>query len=287
MPATRGSNKRGREEDQQSDASSAVSPATEFPDHLRGRPVWKKRQKEVKGLDDAEIDNISPPLYQDEEGGKPDRPPRPSFRPDAGRTAVDGDDDDDDDYPYETPGNEIVPYGTEEEERQAGMGRRRSLSEGVIDTDKWNSWDDGDRMSDDKFDEEDDEETGSAMADPDAWEAVGGSRPATRFFKWLVYLYTAHMLSFMVRMRMMGVDPFNADAIWAAGVREDVSHADAEGKEETRDNVNALVERLLEMGEQGLLEFYELAESYREDLLEQGVNIKGHIYNQYEGEKYY
>ncbi|RYP76342.1 hypothetical protein DL771_001781 [Monosporascus sp. 5C6A] len=57
MSATRGSNKRGREEDEQSDASSAVKPATEFLDHLRGRP----------------------------EGGDPDGRLLPLLRPEAGR----------------------------------------------------------------------------------------------------------------------------------------------------------------------------------------------------------
>ncbi|RYP46252.1 hypothetical protein DL768_007519 [Monosporascus sp. mg162] len=241
---------------------------TEFPDHLRGRPVWKKLQKEVKGLDDLEIEDISAPLYQDEEGGNPDGRPLPSFRAEGGRAAVDGDDDDEDDYPYETPGDGIAPYDTEEEVRQEEVGRRRSPSEGTIETDKWNSWDDDD-------DDEDDKEAGSVVADPDAWEAVEESAPATRFFKWRVYLYTARVLNFVVRMRMMGVDPFDADAIRGAGVRGDMSHADPEGKEETRDNVNAHAERLLEMDEQELLEFYELAERFREDLLEQGVNIKG------------
>ncbi|RYP42051.1 hypothetical protein DL767_000563 [Monosporascus sp. MG133] len=268
---------RTREEHKQSDASSAANPTGEFPDYLCGRPVWKKLQKEVKRLDDAEIDNISAPLYQDGEGGNPDGRLLPLFRAEAGRAVVYGDDDDEDDYLYETPGNEIAPYGTEEEERREEVGRRRSLSEGAIDTDKWNSWDDDD----------DDDEAGSVVTDPDAWEAVEGSTPATRFFKWRMYLYTARVLNFMVRMRMMGVDPFDADAIRDAGVREDMSHADPGGKEEARANVNALVERLLEMDEQELLGFYELTESYREDLLEQGVNIKGHIYNQYEGKEYY
>ncbi|RYP79464.1 hypothetical protein DL770_006645 [Monosporascus sp. CRB-9-2] len=275
MPATRGSNKRSREEDEHSDVSLAANSAAEFPDHLRGRPVWKKLRKEVEGLDDVEIDDVSVPLYQYEEGGNPDGRPLPSFRPEAGRAIVDGDDDDGDDYPYETPGNEIAPSDTEEEERQEQVGRRRSLSEGAIDTDKWNSWD-----------EDEDDEACSVVTDPDAWEAVEGSTPATRFFKWRVYLYTARVLNFMVRMRMMGVDPFDADAIRGAAIRGDMSYADPEGREETRDNVNALVERLLEMDEQELLEFYELAESYREDLLEQGVNIKGRIYNQYEEEYY-
>ncbi|RYP76719.1 hypothetical protein DL769_003550 [Monosporascus sp. CRB-8-3] len=185
MPDTRGRNKHGREEVEQSDASSAVSPAAEFLDRLRGTPVWKKLWKKVKGLDDVEIDEISALLYQDDEGGDPDGRPLPSFRPSAGRAVVDGDDYDGDDYPYEMPGNEIAPYDTEEEARQ--------------------------------------EEAGSVVTDP------------------------ARVLKFMVRMRMMGIDPFDADAIRDAGVQGDVSRADPEGKEDTRDNVSALAERLLEM----------------------------------------
>ncbi|RYO89867.1 hypothetical protein DL766_010398 [Monosporascus sp. MC13-8B] len=198
--------------------------------------------------------------YQDEEGGNPDRRLPPSFGSSAGRAIVDGGDDDEDDYPCETPGNEIAPYDTEEEERREEARRWGSRSEPAINTDKWNSWDDDDDgMSDDKFDKEDDDddEAGSVVADADAWEAVD-ARDAV--------------------LRVAGVPVHGA--CWTS------CRAGPEGKE-TRDNVNALAERLLEMDEQELLEFCELAESCREDLLEQGVNIKGHIYNQCEREEYY
>ncbi|RYP20966.1 hypothetical protein DL765_002503 [Monosporascus sp. GIB2] len=227
MQATRGSNKRGREEDERSDA-----PAAEFLGRLRGTPVWKKPRKEVKGLDDVEIDDISALPYRGEESGNPGGRLPPLFGPSS-----------------------------------TAMATMRM-------TTPW----DNDGMSDDKFDEEEDGDAAdSVVADPDAWEAVEGSTPATLFSRWRVYLCTGRVLNSMVRMRIMDVDPFDADApIRGAGVRGNMSRADPEGEEETRDNANALAERLLEMDERELLEFYELAESYREDLLEQGVNTKEH-----------
>ena len=122
-------------------------------------------------------------------------------------------------------------------------------------------------------------------------EAVDGTEPAPRLFKWRVYLYVARVLNLMVRLRELDIDPFDLDAVRARVPVSDLwllrRHRPDGGREETQQDADAMVDALTALPESELLALFEQAENYRASLDEAGIYIRGLVFDQEPGELYY
>ncbi len=304
MVTTRGHKRKRQGLGESSGASSsnqAADSKSEFLDYLRTTPAYKKLKTKVDSLESLENDEVMALYYEQEEGNDcfVDNSPANSD--------------------FEASDAELVPYSNEAED----LYNKKELNQGddAINWDAFYESDtlvendeddggDGDEERDESMGndsdrdvevmedvedvyEEDEDDLGSGLDHPafGAWmkdvdDMVEGSEASPRFYKWRVYLYIARVLNFIIQMTNMGVDPLDADAIWETGLG-DISRRGPEGQARTNEEAKTMLRTLLAFEKEELLEYYELAERYRRNLMTQGINIVGLIFDQQEGELHY
>ena len=139
-----------------------------------------------------------------------------------------------------------------------------SISEGESQAaDGWSATDDDDDDDNEDLDAED-------------------TAPAPPVFELHKYQSVARVLNLIIRLRELGVDPFDAEAIRASGLEGDLSQLRRPGEgdrwdgdegeeDEEADKVAAMVQRLLAIEEGEFLELYNHAELYRLTMQQCGV----------------